>query len=294
MTADHDTTRIVRSWLRTDEHESADHILAAVLADVDTTPQRRSAWPARRSEPMNTFAKIAIGAVAVVAVALVGYSLLPSQGGSGGPAATPTPPPTATILPSPTPTTRAFPPAGPLAMGVRYRITLEGTTFTFTVPTADWVSNGEFGIDKTAGVGPDGAGFILWTDTPVGVYEDPCAQTAGPDVGTAIDDLSAAVAAMPSLDLVSGPTDVMVGGHRAKQVTVHVPDDIACPAQSFYLWWAPTPDFARYATAADSTIRTWIIDVDGTPVWFDAETYSGAGPGPASEIQEIVDSIEFE
>ena len=42
------------------------------------------------------------------------------------------------------------------------------------------------------------------------------------------------------------------------------------------------------------TIRVWIIDADGTRVQIDGETYLGAGPEPGQEIQQIVDSIEFE
>ena len=41
-------------------------------------------------------------------------------------------------------------------------------------------------------------------------------------------------------------------------------------------------------------MRVWIIDVDGTIVWIDGETYKGAGPGPGEEIQQIIDSIQFE
>ena len=41
MSTDRDTTRIVRSWLQTDEHESADRVLDAVLDQLDATPQRR-------------------------------------------------------------------------------------------------------------------------------------------------------------------------------------------------------------------------------------------------------------
>ena len=41
MSTDRDTTRIVRSWLGTDEHESADRVLDAVLDQLDATPQRR-------------------------------------------------------------------------------------------------------------------------------------------------------------------------------------------------------------------------------------------------------------
>jgi hypothetical protein len=62
---------------------------------------------------------------------------------------------------------------------------------------------------------------------------------------------------------------------------------------SFDLWYAPPVGLARYATAVGSTIRTWIVDVNGTPVWIDAETFKGAGPA-GREIQQIVDSIHFE
>ena len=48
MSTERDVTRIVRSWLRTDEHESADRVLDTVLDLLDATPQRRSWWPARR------------------------------------------------------------------------------------------------------------------------------------------------------------------------------------------------------------------------------------------------------
>ena len=80
MSADRDTTRIVRSWLRTDEHESADRILGDVLALLDATPQRRPMWPARRIADMNTFAKLATAIAAVVVAAVVGVNLLPGSG----------------------------------------------------------------------------------------------------------------------------------------------------------------------------------------------------------------------
>ena len=294
MSTDLDTTRIVRSWLRTDEHERADRVLENVLALLDATPQRSAWWPARRFVDMNGLAKFAIAAAAVVAIAVIGYTLLPArdQGGVGGPAASPSP----SVSPSPvaSPTAAAFPPAGALAMGQRHSIMLEGRWLTFTVPTADWVSNGSFGIDKAAGIGPGGAGFIFWVDTPVGIYREPCQQATAPAIGTSIPELAAAVGSVPGVEVVEGPRDVTVGGYAAKRVVITIPEDIGCPATKFHLWYAPGDDFGRYATQVGMTIRTWIIDVEGTPVWFDAETYEGAGPGPGQEIQRIVDSMQFE
>ncbi|MBA2634323.1 MAG: hypothetical protein H0U86_15220 [Chloroflexi bacterium] len=93
MSTDRDTTRIVRSWLRTDEHESADRVLDAVLDQLDTTPQRRVTWwPVRRFPEMNTTVKLALAAAAVVVAALLGIRfLVPGSQNVGGPAETPTP-----------------------------------------------------------------------------------------------------------------------------------------------------------------------------------------------------------
>jgi len=100
MDTERDVTRIVRSWLRTDEHESADRVLDNVLARLDATPQRRSWWPAWRIADMNTYAKLLIAAAAVVVVAVVGINLLP--GGSSVGASGPSVPPAASPSPSPT------------------------------------------------------------------------------------------------------------------------------------------------------------------------------------------------
>jgi len=96
MSQERDVTRLFRSWIREDQHESADQLLGSVLDRLDTTPQLRSRWPARRSNSMNTYAKLIAVAAAVLVVAVVGYRFLPAQpGGSGG---------QPTIEPSPSPT----------------------------------------------------------------------------------------------------------------------------------------------------------------------------------------------
>ena len=94
MSQERDVTRLVRSWIREDQHESADRILGVVLDRLDTTPQRRS-WPAWRSNRMNTYAKLIVAAAAVLVVAFAGFQLLPRSGGVGG---------EPTIAPSPSPT----------------------------------------------------------------------------------------------------------------------------------------------------------------------------------------------
>ena len=72
MSTDRETTRIVRSWLQADEHESAERLLGSVFDLLDATPQRRQPWRAWRTRLMSGTAKVA----AVAAVALV-VALLP-------------------------------------------------------------------------------------------------------------------------------------------------------------------------------------------------------------------------
>lgn len=92
MSAERDVNRIVRSWIRTDEHESADRVLKAVLSKLDATPQRRSWWRARRVPKMTNPVRYAIAAAAVLVVALIGYQFLPgSISNPGGPSAAPSP-----------------------------------------------------------------------------------------------------------------------------------------------------------------------------------------------------------
>jgi hypothetical protein len=299
MSTDRDMTRIVRSWLRTDEHESADRVLDIVIARLDATPQRRSPWPARRIADMNFVAKLATAAAAVVVVAIVGYNLLPASSGvGGGPAVSPSASPSPTSRPTPSPTPRAFPAAGDLSIG-RHSLTEEGVTFTLELTTAGWVSEGSFGIDRGHQASPDAAAFIFWTTAPVGVYADPCAQTEAPPVAQSAAELADALTKIPGTELVSGPSDVTVDGRPAKHVVIRIPEQIDCTPSSFYLWYTDVScggdgGCGRYATEVDSTINVWIINVDGAIVWIDGETYQESSAQTAQEVRQIVDSIRFE
>jgi hypothetical protein len=301
MNTDREAARIVRSWLRTDEYVSADRVLGNVLAVLDATPQHRAWWPVRRIADMQTFAKLAIGAAALVVVAVIGISLLPGSGGGGGPGVSrspiPSPSPSAVAVASPAPTI-IFPPPGPLAAG-RHTLTEDATVFSIQVP-AGWSSSGVncSGCATDGGwleKGPEGSGDPESVWAPIwnvdGVVADPCTRTAGPILQTATA-LANAVASLPGTDVVTAPEDVMVGGHSAKHVVIKVRDDIGCSPSSFYMWGVH--GVFRFATALGQTNRVWIVDVNGTRFWFEAETFSGAKPALEQEIQAMVDSIVFE
>jgi hypothetical protein len=79
MTADRDLDRVVRSWLREDGREDADRVLDLVLDHLDTTPQRRAGWPARRFSSMNSN-PVRLGAIAAagIVIAIVGFTAIRS------------------------------------------------------------------------------------------------------------------------------------------------------------------------------------------------------------------------
>jgi hypothetical protein len=298
MTVSRDPDRIIRAFIDEGLTELPDRVYDAVRSDIDRTRQRVVIGP-WRTPSMNSFAKILIAAAAVVVVAIVGINLLPRPGGNvGGSPTTPSPRPSTTTTPSATPSptpVAVFPPAGPLEMGKRHTFELEGKRFTLTVPTADWESNGEFGIAKTQGMTPEGAGFIFWKYDANGVFSNPCAQIKAPVVGPKAADMAAAITTIPGIEVVTAPTAVTVGGKPAQFVAIKIRDDIACEPNRFYLWYdSAHEDQARYATEKGQTIRTWITEVDGKRIQMDGETYVGVGPDTEQEVQSVIDSIQFE
>jgi hypothetical protein len=294
-----DLDRSIAEWLAAEASDRApERLLEASRARIRITRQRRAWLPAWRIPRMNNTVRLVAAVAAVVVVALIGYQLLvaPNVGGPG-PGPVPTEEPTLAPTPTPIPTAAAdFPPAGELSVG-RHSMTLSGVRLSFELSTSGWISNGDFGIDK--GVWPDSsAGFIFWTlSAPDNVYADPCARTPlSPPAGPSPADLAAAVSTVPGTELVSEPSEVTVGGYPAQHVVITVPEDIGCAPNAFNLWYdgAPPEELNRWATELNSTIYVWIIDVDGTIIWIDGETYATSSPEAAEELQQIVNSIQFE
>ena len=302
MSAERDETRIVRSWLEDGVTVLPDRVLDAVLDQLPTTPQRRAFWPARRPPLMNTYFKIVVAAVAVVVLAVIGAYLLPRSGGFGNQS---TPSPSRTNPPSATATQDAVPPAGALEIG-RHMLSEDDAPFSLAISTDGWSSSGVDCSNCAPGTGwlqkgpqntdPGSAWMPIWSIN--GVYADPCTQDPAP-VAETIDELAAAVAGLPGMD-VSGPTDVTVGGFPAKHLVLTVGADIGCAPSDYNLWYddvscgSPEPVCGRWVTALHSTIRVWIVDIGDTYAWIEAETYDGANAALNTEIQRMVDSIQFE
>jgi hypothetical protein len=304
MSSDRDVTRIVRSWIREDGHESADRVLDSVLDQLDTTPQRRAGWPAWRTPTMNKFVTIGLGVAAVVAILLVGAQLLgsPSGGLGADPTATATPEPTPQATPSPS--ADAFLPQGPILI---WDPSLEGSapgasTITVTISANGWQFHDDYqwlqkGTDEVddAVVWPGS-----WTPgTGIYVYGDPCRwQSTMPETpARTVDEIVNALAAQPTLD-ASQPVDVAIGGYAGKAVTLQRPadanDDDCDGGESgvFQTEDRTGPDFVYGAPG--QTNEFWFGDVEGSIVMLFGRYLPDTPDASVEEMRAIVDSATFE
>ena len=288
MSTDRDTTRIVRSWLQTDEYESADRVLDVVLDRLDTTPQRRSTWwPARRFPEMNTMAKLGIAAAAVVVAALLGFNYLvaPNVGGPGLGDPTPTPSPTAeaTIL-----RTGTVPPGRHFIGAGRFT----PLRLDFTVP-AGWVAGDAGAVGKNAG-DPAEVGLAAFIVTDV--YADACdSEGTLTEIGPAADDLVAALTSQRNVE-ITGPTDVTVGGYQGKRVDVAIPADLdvaTCRHGVLIQIWANPAETDFFALPVDYSGSVYVIDVDAERVVLAVNIGPDASAADLAEIEAMMASMSF-
>ena len=280
MSTDRDTTRIVRSWLRTEENESADRVLDAVLDQLDTTPQRRTTlWPARTFPHVSNYAKLAMATAAVLTLVVVGMRLLPGSG-TGGLVA---PSPTATASPSPSPTPGW--PSGELEAG-RHSVELNGVRFSFDV-SPGWSTTQFQGMIRHLTPSNGHWPWIGFLNTFDSVADQPCTSSAIP-VGPTVDDFANAMTTIPGTE-ASEPSATTIGGVPAKFVELTINDDIGCQPTSFWLYG---PDSA-WPNSIDTTVRVWVFELDSTRYVIHSDQV-GEDPEVSAMIVDVVESIEFE
>jgi hypothetical protein len=191
-------------------------------------------------------------------------------------------------------------------LGRRHAVTEEGVRFSFRVPQHGlrWERFRSISTDRSAGgpisvnksiVGPQGAeAIVYWTSFPDGDYADPCTRLLSPSVGRSAADLAATVSTAPGTELVTGPSDVTVGGRPAKRVVLNVRENVGCDPGFFYTWRDVYGGALWPRTGVGDMIRVWIVDVDGTRLFIAAATTEQASSGLEKEIQQIVRSIRFD
>ena len=174
---------------------------------------------------------------------------------------------------------------------------VNGVPFSFSVPT----SGERFGSISTykSETGSQGAeAIIYWSTFPDGDYvdpygndADPCTRLLSPPVGPSVADLAGAVPTAPGTELVTGPSNVTVGGYRAKQVVLVVRKNVGCDPGYFYAWHDVFGGALWTTTPVGATMTVWIVEVDGTRLFIQAATTQQATSNLDQEIQQIVGSI---
>jgi len=292
MSTERDSTRIVRSWLEEGRTTLPDWVRDDVLDRLPATPQRQSRRLAWRFNPVNTYAKVAIGVAAVAVVAFAGFNLLPrSQSGAGGSPPAASPSTLATPSPSPSPSPTPEPTASLVAHTVRPCCTeddprFDSMTFGIMAPPS-WEPLEDLGVTAFWD-GPDGDEAFVGLYPGGNVFSDPCLTDAeaGADVpvGPTVNDLVMALVDHPSL-AVTDPVDITLGGYSGKYLDLTTPDDISECAH-----YQPM-DHHIYAQGPGQRWHMWILDVHGVRVLAEGNDYPATPPETLAEEQAIIESL---
>jgi hypothetical protein len=302
MKARSDTERILDAYLAPEADRLADRVIDAALADIARTPQRRSWWPAWRSNRMNTYAKLIAAAAAVLVVAVVGYQFLPRNGAIGGePSAQPSP----TATSSPGATAIAPLPEGTLAAGTyRLRPFPSGTmTIDATVPGGGWSGGPPAAIGGPVGEsnGPNGVAVAFFNAQTIN--SDPChwdkdgsrsaPQEGDIEVGPTVDDLAEALAAAPYESTT--PVAATLGGYSGKRLELElVPHPSGCDSydgagNQYFVFGGR--DGGQYAQGDANTWQVTVVDVEGTRLIAVLISYAETSSEHLSAAQGILDSV---
>jgi hypothetical protein len=293
MSSERDVTRIVRSWMRDDEHESADRVLDAVLDELDTTPQRRATpWPAWRFAGMNTLLKFGIAAAAVAVAAIIGLNVF------GGPAMGDPAPAPRPERPSPTATAevRDLPATRTTLEGGRYRVENENwTAHPFSVEVPDgWSTENGFISNVQGSWDPGQVVFTSWVVDSV--YADVCDwEGTLVEVETAEEIAEAAVQAGQE---PPSPEPITVDGFAGWHVEISVRanfDAAACDQGQLRLWPDPGQSESGFLPIVPGqTVTVDIVDVEGDAVVLIRTVLPGVDVGNVVLLDEMFESVQIE
>lgn len=182
------------------------------------------------------------------------------------------------------------------SLGVgRHSNTVDGIPFSFRVPTRDWEDHGNYISKSTAGSSQTAEAIIYWTSFPYRADGeiDTCGQWWGSPVGR-VADFAAAAAHQYGTELVSGPSNVALGGRPAKHVVFTVREDVDCSGGFFYSWQNDNGGAFWTSTNVGDTIRVWLVELGRKRLlYMEADTHQNAGSDLEQDIQQIVGSIRF-
>ena len=289
MRPEPDMNSIVRSWLEPGANRLPDRVLDSVLDQLPAYPQHRPRWPLRRFPVLMNPVRIAIVAAAVLAVSLVAIRFLPGDGPGGIPSPTPLPTSSGTALTA-ADLDRSLE-AGRYALAAPFL-----QPFSITMPSGWSLKSlvaGDVSFRRNAPA--DGAPWVT-IDVLEGVFADPCRTEAGPSPApTTIDGVVAALTSM--VDFEAGPvTDVTIGGHAGKSVTLTnaIDTETAGCTGGPMLPLFTILGGAEAGTNGGATERLSILDVDGTIVVINGGSFANTPAATLADVGPIIESIDFE
>lgn len=278
-----DFDRTARLWLAEGPTEMPDRALQQALDDIHVTSQRRTWW---LTNPIRIAA-----VVGAVGLAVVGFQFLSLGGRPEGPAATPA----ATSAATPAATSRALT-VDQTQLGPGTYVTADPFLLrvTFTLP-AGWESamGGPYFVNLKRPYLPGGVSFSIFDK----VRADPCHPDQAlldPTPGPTVEDLAAALASLPGLD-VTTPTDVTVDGYTGKQLTLTAPatfEGCTIYEDGYVIWELPLG--GTKAMSPGERDRVWIVDAEGERLVIHTSEIPGQTSQDQAEVQGILDSIRIE
>lgn len=291
MSSERDAARAVRTWLRDGGYENADRVLDAVLAGLDSVPQRppRRMFGGLPSVKRGWFG-YGLAAISLVAAALFGLSQVSQRVGA---------PPTPTSVPTPfeSPGVSSPPRLFDAALeGGRY--TLAGAYgITVEVPARGWVGHCCPGdpVVFSEEQGPRFASLRYADATLMTLYLDPChwsqSEALQPKGAAAI---AAAMSGLPGRD-GSEPKAVTVGGRPAVHVRLTVPGDVSigdCYGFQYRTWNVGAGD-PRDQDGPGQIDDIYLIDIGISTVLIDANYLPGTSIADRRALDAMVQSIRI-
>jgi hypothetical protein len=137
----------------------------------------------------------------------------------------------------------------------------------------------------------DGTGFRhldTWTVTEVATQ--PCGDTEWVDPGPGVDELAAALSALPVWQTTQ-PAPTTIGGHEAVFMELNVPARLPAECQSELPSWRDHHGSTQ-GIGPGKTQRLWIVDVDGHRLMLVAGYFPGPDGPTASQIDEMTQMAE--
>ncbi len=229
---------------------------------------------------MNIYAKLLAAAAAVFVIGVVGYNFLPTQGGDGGPAATPSP----TNVPR-------LPANGPIEAGT-YRMG-SGPTFLITVPPG-WVSDNGMSIRKNHGQPTEVA--VDMFRAGIDVFADACESEGTEErIGPTAEDLIAALVAQENSD-ISDPVDVTVAGLPGSQFDISAPDGLditQCSIGSLQIWVDESRgNYLAGVGLSEEPTTVYVADAPGGRILYYLNR--GGAAADIAELDAMIASMEIE